>query len=278
MQVRKVLKKDNSTEVSSLKELNELSAQTKATTNDIVNIMPEIKYQLEACNCRPNSQTKLTRLCNECYRLHLDTEIELCAVGKKDDNSNNDEAPTTLKEALEHLDKVNKKSKNIKVILEDMHEMIKSSKALSIENEIVKKYAYLIDYVKTNPNCNCNYCQAKEEIPFLQHEHFLPQEIFCSFDQEKVGVELNLPEYCAVFLFVLYLEQHRYFPKQIIALTSKDRLESSDVIASVSPFYHGKRKLLHVGQRIAAHASGNRSQEFRENIVPTINLYYLIKY
>ena len=83
MQVKKVLKKDDSKEVNSLKELNELSAQTKATTNEIVNIMPEMKYQLEACTCRPNSQSKLTKLCNECYRPHLDTEIELCAVGKK---------------------------------------------------------------------------------------------------------------------------------------------------------------------------------------------------
>ena len=129
--------------------------------------------------------------------------------------------PTTLKEALEHLDNAYKKSKNIKVILGGMHKMIKSSKALTVEHEIVKKYADLIDYVKTNSNCNCNYCQAKDEISFLKHEkeacllskenvkHFLPREIFCSFDQEGVGVELNVPEYCAVFLFVLYLEEHR---------------------------------------------------------------------
>ena len=103
-------------------------------------------------------------------------------------------------------------------------------------------------------------------------KHFLPREIFWG-----VGVEINLPEYCAVFLFVLYLEQHRYFPKQIIALASKDRLENSDIIASVSPFYYGKKQLLHVGGMIAAQASGNRSQESRENIVPTINLYYHIK-
>ena len=93
---------------------------------------------------------------------------------------------------------------------------------------------------------------------------FLPREIFCSFDQEEVEVELSLPEYCAVFLFVLYLEQHRYFPKQIISLASKERLENSDIIASVSPFYHSKTKLLHVGGRIAAYASGDRSQEFME--------------
>ena len=93
-----------------------------------------MRYQYEACTCQPISQSKLTKLCNECYRPHLDTEIELCAVGKKDDNSNNDEAPTTLKEALEHLDKTYKKSKNIKVILGGMHEMIKSSKSLNRRN------------------------------------------------------------------------------------------------------------------------------------------------
>ena len=193
MQVKKVLKKDDSKEVNALKELNEVSAQTKATINEIVNIMPEMKYQLEACTCRLTSQSKLTKLCNECYRPPLDTEIELCAVGKKNHNSNNDEAPTTLKEALEHLDKAYKKSKNIKVILGAMHEMIKSSKALEIENEIVKKYADLIDYVKTNPNCDCNYCQAKDEIPFLQNEKepcLVSKENVKHFCLEKSSIHL----------------------------------------------------------------------------------------
>ena len=116
MQVKKVLKKGDSKEVNSLKDLNELSAHTKATTFEIVSIMPEVRYQLEACTCQPISQSKLTKLCNECYRPHLDTEIELCAVGKKGNNSNDGEAPTTLKEALKHLDESYKKSKKDKVI------------------------------------------------------------------------------------------------------------------------------------------------------------------
>ena len=58
----------------------------------------------------------------------------------------------------------------MKVILRGIHEMIKSSNTLTVENEVVKKYSDIIDYVKTNPNCNCNYCQAKGEVPFLQHE------------------------------------------------------------------------------------------------------------
>ena len=86
MQVKKILKKDDSNEANSLKELNELSAQFKATTNEIVKIMPEMRYQLEACTCQPISQSKITKLCNECYRPHLDTEIELYAVGKEGNN------------------------------------------------------------------------------------------------------------------------------------------------------------------------------------------------
>ena len=129
-----------------------------------------MRQQLEGCTCQQISQSRLTKLCNECYRPHLDTEVELCAVGKKSNNSNDKETPTTLKEAIDHLDETYKKSKNIKVILGDMLEMIKSSKALKVENEIEKKYADLIDYVKMNPNCNCNYCAAKDKIPFLQNE------------------------------------------------------------------------------------------------------------
>ena len=81
-----------------------------------------------------NLAIKLTKLCSECYQPHLETEIELCAVGKKDNNSNDGEAPTTLKEALGHLDETYKKSRNIKVILGGMHEVIKLSKALTVEN------------------------------------------------------------------------------------------------------------------------------------------------
>ena len=56
-------------------------------------------------------------MCNECYRPQLETEIELCAVGKRGNNSKDGETPLTLKEALEPLDETYKKSKNIKVIL-----------------------------------------------------------------------------------------------------------------------------------------------------------------
>ena len=111
-----------------------------------------------------------------------------------------------------------------------------------------------------------------------KRETFLPPEIFCSFDQEGVGVELNLLEYCAVFLFILYLERQRYFPKQIRALASKDILENSDIIASVSPFHHGKTKLLHVGGSIAVMHREIEVKNLGKNIVPTINLYYPIKH
>ena len=67
MQMKKILKKDESNEENSFKYSNELSAQTKATTNEIVNIMPEMRHQLEACTCQPISQSKLKKLCNECY-------------------------------------------------------------------------------------------------------------------------------------------------------------------------------------------------------------------
>ena len=114
--MKKIFKKDESNEANSLKELNELSAQIKATKNEIVNLMPEMRHKLEACECQPISQSKLTKLCDECYLPQLDTDIELCAIGKKANNSKDGETPTTLKEALEYLDETYKKSKNIKVI------------------------------------------------------------------------------------------------------------------------------------------------------------------
>ena len=70
MQVKKIFKKDESNEADSLKELNELSAQIKATKNEIVNLMPEMRNKLEACECQPILQSKLTKLCDECYRPH----------------------------------------------------------------------------------------------------------------------------------------------------------------------------------------------------------------
>ena len=112
-QVKKILKKDVSSEANSLKELIKLAAQTKATTDEIVSIMPDMRHQLEACTCQPISQSKLTKMCYECYRPYLYKEIELCAVGKKGNNSNDEGAPTTLKEALEHLDETYKRSRYI---------------------------------------------------------------------------------------------------------------------------------------------------------------------
>ena len=75
-----------------------------------------------------NLAIKVNKMGNECYRPHLDIDIEVCAVGKEGNNSNDGEAPTTLKEALEHLDETYKKLKNIEVILGGIHKMIKSSK------------------------------------------------------------------------------------------------------------------------------------------------------
>ena len=57
MQVKKILKKDDSNEENSLNELNELLAQTKATKNEIVNIMPEMRHQLDDCTCQLISQS-----------------------------------------------------------------------------------------------------------------------------------------------------------------------------------------------------------------------------
>ena len=43
--------------------------------------------------------------------------------------------------------------------------------------------------------------------------------------------EIGSKEYCAKFLFVLFLEQHKAFPNQIHTLISEDTLKYSDILA-----------------------------------------------
>ena len=77
--------------------------------------------------------------------------------------------------------------------------------------------------------------------------------------------EIGLKEYCATFLFVLFLEQHKAFPNQIHTLISDDTLKYSDILASISPFYNTSTQLLHMGGRIGMGASGRRDKEFFQN-------------
>ena len=47
-------------------------------------------------------------------------------------------------------------------------------------------------------------------------------------------------------------------------MSFQDRLENSDIIASMFPFYHRKTIILHAGGRITPYASDHRNQEFLE--------------
>ena len=140
------------------------------------------------------------------------------------------------------------------------------------------KFSSLLNYVEENPNGQCFYCKAKQSIEFLKPSNnidkescgiainqFTPREVFYSFKDEDVEDEIGLKEYCATFLFVLFLEQHKAFPNQIHTLISDDTLKYSDILASISPFYNTSTQLLHMGGRIGMGASGRRDKEFFQN-------------
>ena len=75
---------------------------------------------------------------------------------------------------------------------------------------------------------------------------------------------MKIAEYCATFLFVLFLEQHRHFGHQILSLATGESLKHYDLLASTSPFYHRKSKLVHIGGRIGMNGSGRRDRDFLE--------------
>ena len=53
--------------------------------------------------------------------------------------------PTTLNEALEHLDKTYKKSSNIRVILGSVYNVNASTKSYAVENKIVGSYKIFLN-------------------------------------------------------------------------------------------------------------------------------------
>ena len=121
-------------------------------------------------------------------------------------------------------------------------------------------------------------CKAKQSIEFLKPPNnidkescgiainqFAPREVFYSFKDEDVEDEIGLKEYCATFLFVLFLKQHKAFPNQIHTLISDDTLKYSDILASISPFYSTSTQLLHMEGIIGMGASERRDKEFLQN-------------
>ena len=131
-------------------------------------------------------------------------------------------------------------------------------------------------YVQDTKNCDCNYCKSKSEIPFLQPpegcnlnqeepESFMPRQLLYTFKDESIENNLSLPQFCATFLLMLQIEQHRHFPKQIITLATSDKLNYTDILSASSPFFNDKTKLLYMGGRIGAGGSGRRDKEFLES-------------
>ena len=175
---------------------------------------------------------------------------------------------------LEELEKIYTASNNIKIVIQNTFKMIEAQ----TEPIVQEKFSSLLKYVEENPNCQCFYCKAKQSIDFLKPpkdintencgiaiQQFAPREVFYSFEDENVENEIGLKEYCATFLFVLFLEQHKFFPSQIHTLISGDNLKYSDILASISPFYNASTQLLHMGGRIGMGASGRRDKEFLQN-------------
>ena len=91
---------------------------------------------------------------------------------------------------------------------------------------VQEKFSSLLKYGEEKPNCLCFYGRAKQSIKVLQKaskdidiencviaiQQFAPREVFYSFKDENVDDEIGLKEYCATFLFVLFLEQHKAYP------------------------------------------------------------------
>ena len=153
------------------------------------------------------------------------------------------------------------------MVIQQVFNMIEAQQ----DTSTYQKYISLLKYVEENPNCERFYCKAKSSIEFLKPsnqteteycgiamQQFAPREVFYSFQEENVEQEMGLKEYCATFLFVLFLEQHRYFSRQIHAMISGDILKHSDILAAASPFYNESTQLVHVGGRIEMGANGRR--------------------
>ena len=147
----------------------------------------------------------------------------------------------------------------------------------SPESITIQQFNTLLKYVNNTPNCACFYCKAKNEVPFLnqkkevcsmtmeEEKQFLPREIFNTFSEESVENQPTIDEYCATVLLTISLEQHKFLGPQIVNLAANEPLKYSDILASTSPFYNQKTKLIQVGGRIGMGGSGRRDQNFLED-------------
>ena len=128
------------------------------------------------------------------------------------------------------------------------------------------------------------YCKAKQSIEFLKPSNdidkerygiaineFSPREVFYSFKDENVEDEIGLKEYCATFLFALFLEKHKAFPNQSHSLITDDTLKYSEILASISPFYNTSTQLLHMGGKLEWELLGDEIRNFCKTIRLTIN-------
>ena len=141
--------------------------------------------------------------------------------------------------------------------------------------------------MEETPNCECFYCKTKSSIEFLKPsnhteteycgiaiQQFAPREVFYSFQDENVEQEMGLKEYCATFLFVRFLEQHKYYSHPIHAMISGDNLKHSNILAAASLFYNKSTQLVHVGGRIGMGANGRRDMSFCKNSPDTVSSSY----
>ena len=251
-------------------------------TNKLQMIVPEKMTTLRNCNCNQSERPHKTdvRICETCMMNLPNETAELCSAGTepvKEKSERSPHFPDTTKDLLEFLDDQFCTTNNIQIVVGNVFHMVKQK---PIENIISQKFYGFLEYVKSNRNCQCFYCASKREIPLLSEsrlvqseycsvayeevQQFLPREVFYSFEKEKTNVAMNLPEYCATFLMMVYTEQHKYFFGQIHTLMTEEALAHSDILSSTSPFYHRKTELLHMGGRIGMGGSGRRDQEFKE--------------
>lgn len=143
---------------------------------------------------------------------------------------------------------------------------------------IIKTYATLTRYVENSKPCDCFICKAKRQnhvntelvINKLNDgepisPYYIPKIALLSITLQGNQVKedtLTRSGYLASFLYMLQLEQKRWFSTQYVILASGGTLNYKDILASSSPFFNKENGLIHMGGRVGAYGQGDRSIEY----------------
>ena len=195
------------------KEVVEKINLAQKASNDVCLIAPERLVTSTVCQCTHKLRSDVERICDECYLDLHNEEIEVCLasedkIGQKKESSKN------FKAAMIHLNELYNSEDNVKVVVTKFYQMPSNSSCT--KTELDEHFEVLLKDVKGNKNCECFYCQAKDDIPFIttskepcmltkeEERRFLPKESFHASNYEEVKNTPDLDRYCATFLSPLH--------------------------------------------------------------------------